>query len=42
MTYRKIGGLHWFRLGRLRIAFCVVKARPRYRHGFRVEQLEMF
>lgn len=28
MTYRKIGGLHWFAIGRLRIAFCLVRRRP--------------
>jgi len=31
MTYRKIGGLHWLAIGRLRIAFCIVK--PRYTQG---------
>ena len=25
MHYRKIGGLHWLAIGRLRIAFCIVK-----------------
>jgi hypothetical protein len=25
--HRKIGGIHWFSLGRLRIAFCI-KAKP--------------
>lgn len=28
MSYRKIGGIHWFKLGRLRISFCLVKAKP--------------
>ena len=23
ISYRKIGGLHWFTLGRLRIAWCI-------------------
>lgn len=23
MIYRKIGGIHWFRIGRVRIAFCL-------------------
>jgi len=23
--YRKIGGLHWLRLGRLRLAWCIAK-----------------
>jgi hypothetical protein len=25
MTYRKIGGIHWLGLGRLRFSFCVVR-----------------
>jgi hypothetical protein len=25
MKYRKIGGLHWLSIGRLRISWCVVK-----------------
>lgn len=25
MTYRKVGGLHWLFIGRMRIAFCRVK-----------------
>lgn len=25
MTYRKIGGIHWIGIGRLRISFCVCK-----------------
>jgi hypothetical protein len=25
MSYRKIGGMRWLRIGRLRIAWCVVK-----------------
>jgi hypothetical protein len=29
MFYRKIGGIHWFFLGRLRFAFCIVKRKPR-------------
>jgi hypothetical protein len=29
MIYRKIGGLHWLAFGRLRIAFCIVKPKPR-------------
>lgn len=28
MTYRKIGGLHWLAIGRLRVAFCIIKRRP--------------
>lgn len=28
MTYRKIGGIHWFTLGPFRIAFCRVKTKP--------------
>lgn len=28
MTHRKIGGIHWFAIGRLRIAFCIRKPRP--------------
>lgn len=29
MTYRKIGGIHWLAIGRLRFSFCVVrKPRP--------------
>ena len=31
--HRKIGGLHWFRIGRLRIAFCICQRTQRYRHG---------
>jgi hypothetical protein len=27
MTYRKIGGIHWLFLGRLRISWCFVKIR---------------
>lgn len=26
MTYRKIGGIHWISLGRLRISFCVCRS----------------
>lgn len=26
--HQKIGGIHWFRLGRLRIAFCITKKPP--------------
>jgi hypothetical protein len=26
MSYRKIGGLHWISIGRMRISFCVKKA----------------
>lgn len=33
MLYRKIGGLHWITLGRLRFAFCIARGpyspRPR-------------
>jgi hypothetical protein len=29
MTLRKIGGIYWFRLGRVRIAFCLTKPKPR-------------
>ena len=36
LHYRKIGGLHWFSLGRFRIAFCICQRRPRYRHGIRI------
>lgn len=25
MTYRKIGGIHWLAIGRLRFSFCVVR-----------------
>lgn len=25
MTYRKIGGIHWFRLGPICISFCISK-----------------
>lgn len=25
MTYRKIGGMHWLALGRLRISWCVTR-----------------
>lgn len=25
-TYRKIGGIHWLALGRLRLSFCLTKA----------------
>lgn len=25
MSYRKIGGLHWLRLGRLRLCWCVAR-----------------
>ncbi len=28
MSYRKIGGIHWLRLGRFRIAFCITRPRP--------------
>ena len=27
-TLRKIGGLHWIKLGRIRIAWCIVRKRP--------------
>ncbi len=27
-TLRKIGGLHWIKIGRVRIAWCVVKPKP--------------
>lgn len=36
MSYRKIGGLHWISLGRIRIAFCLKRSRPVYRHGIRI------
>lgn len=26
--YRKIGGIHWLALGRLRFSFCVTRKRP--------------
>lgn len=29
MTYRKIGGIHWLAIGRLRISFCL-KRRPAF------------
>jgi hypothetical protein len=28
MNYRKIGGLHFFRLGRLQISVCLVRKKP--------------
>lgn len=42
LTYRKIGGIHWFRLGRLRVSWCIAKQihdpykqTSRYRLSFR-------
>ena len=31
---RKIGGIYWLRLGRIRIAFCITKPKPTMRHGY--------
>lgn len=28
ISYRKIGGLHWLRIGRIRIAWCISHPRP--------------
>lgn len=29
MTFhRKIGGIHWFTIGRIRIAFCIKRSKP--------------
>lgn len=28
LNYRKIGGIHWFRLGQLRFAWCIAKPKP--------------
>lgn len=28
-AYRKIGGIHWLRFGRLRIAFCIARREGR-------------
>jgi hypothetical protein len=38
MHYRKIGGLHWLFIGRLRIAFCI-KAKHRRRKLPKAKQL---
>lgn len=27
-SYRKVGGLHWISIGRIRIAFCITKPKP--------------
>ena len=32
--YRKIGGLHWLSIGRLRLCWCITKPRTFYRHGY--------
>lgn len=32
MTYRKIGGIHWFTIGRLKFAFCVKRKPAKPRH----------
>ena len=39
MTYRKIGGLHWLSLGRLRIAWCIKRPTPRLPHGPSLEEI---
>ena len=28
MTYRKIGGIHWLSIGRLRLSLCFAKRKP--------------
>ena len=28
MTIRKIGGIYWLSLGRIRLAFCIVRTKP--------------
>lgn len=47
MTYRKIGGMHWLALGRVRVSWCVTKPKacpwpkvaPKARSGLTLAKL---